>query len=132
MADRNTMQKEIILRTLQGMHCHPTAAMVFDRVHQSHPTISRSTVYRVLARMAAEGKILRLDFAGDDSRYDGELQPHCHIRCRACGKVADLPQVAVGGLADDGGFLIEAYAVMYKGLCPECRRGAEEVSLATP
>ena len=72
MADRNTMQKEIIHRTLCGMTCHPTAAMVYDQVHRSHPTISRSTVYRVLARLAEEGKVLRLDLAGGDSRYDGQ------------------------------------------------------------
>ena len=125
MADRNTMQKEIIYQTLCGMHCHPTAALVYDRVHQRHPTISRSTVYRVLARMAEEGKILRLDLAGDDSRYDGEIRPHSHIRCRLCGIVADLPQVEAGPPADNGGFLVESCAVMYKGLCPDCRRAAE-------
>ena len=54
MADRNTIQKEIIHHTLCEMGCHPTAAMVYDRVHLTHPTISRSTVYRVLARVAVE------------------------------------------------------------------------------
>lgn len=132
MADRNTMQKEIIHQTLCGMHCHPTAALVYDRVHQTHPTISRSTVYRVLARMAEEGKILRLDLAGDDSRYDGEIRPHSHVRCRVCGVMADVPQAAVGPLEDDRGFLVEGYAVMYRGLCPECRRKAEETALVTP
>lgn len=124
MADRNTMQKEIIHQTLCEMRCHPTAALVYDRVHASHPTISRSTVYRVLSRMANEGKVLRLDFAGGDSRYDGETQPHSHIRCRICGAVADLPQVRVDLPEDNGGFFVESCAVMYKGLCPECRRNA--------
>lgn len=130
MADRNTMQKEIIHQTLCGMRCHPTAAAVYDRVHRSHPTISRSTVYRVLSKMAEEGKILRLDLAGDNSRYDGELRPHSHIRCRVCGAVADLPQVQVGPPGEDGGFLIESCAVMYKGLCPACQR--ENSALAAP
>ena len=48
MADRKTMQKEIIHQTLRKMGCHPTAAMVYDQVHREQPTISRSTVYRVL------------------------------------------------------------------------------------
>ena len=126
MSDRNTVQKEIIHRTLCEMKNHPTAAMVYDRVHFSHPTISRSTVYRILARMAEEGKILRLDLAGGDSRYDGEMAPHSHARCRVCGAVADLPAVAVGRPAEDGGFLLEECAVVYRGLCPDCRR-AEEI-----
>ena len=127
MADRNTIQKEIIYQTLCGLRCHPTAALVYDRVHQDHPTISRSTVYRVLSRMAEEGKILRLDVAGDDSRYDGEIRTHSHVRCRLCGAMADLPQPEVGPLDGDGGFLIEACAVMYRGLCPDCRREAEKL-----
>ena len=44
MADRNTIQKEIIYQTLCGLRCHPTASLVYDHVHREHPTISRSTV----------------------------------------------------------------------------------------
>lgn len=122
MADRNTMQKEIIHRTLCGMTCHPTAAMVYSQVHRDHPTISRSTVYRVLARLTEEGKILRLDLAGGDSRYDGQLRPHSHARCRICGQVADVPPVEVAMPPETGGFLLEEGAVVYRGVCPQCRR----------
>ena len=125
MADRNTVQKDIIQQALCEMRNHPTAAMVYDHVHLSHPTISRSTVYRVLSRMAEEGKILRLDLAGGDSRYDGETLPHSHVRCRVCGAVADLPAGEVGWPAQDGGFLLEDCAVVYRGLCPACRKAEE-------
>lgn len=121
MADRNTMQKGIIHQTLCAMRSHPTAAQVYNCVHRSHPTISRSTVYRVLARMADEGKILRLELAGSDSRYDGQTVPHGHARCRLCGAVADLPPVEAGMPEDTGGFLLERCAVVYQGLCPACR-----------
>ena len=122
MADRNTLQKEIIHRTLCEMDTHPTAAIVYDRIHQDHPTISRSTVYRVLSRMAEEGKILRLDLSGGESRYDGQLRPHCHARCRLCGAVADIGPVEVGVPLETGGFLLEESAVVYRGLCPQCQR----------
>ena len=121
MADRNTVQKDIIYRTLCAMTSHPTAAVVYDRVHGEPPSVSRSTVYRVLARMAEEGKILRLDLAGSDIRYDGCTAPHAHARCRLCGAVADLPPVEAGMPEDTGGFLLERYAVVYQGLCPACR-----------
>ena len=124
MADRNTMQKEIIHRTLCAMGGHPSAAAVYDRIHQDHSTISRSTVYRVLGRMAAEGKILRLELGGSDSRYDGELAPHDHVRCRLCGAVEDIPSVELGQPADDRGYLLEERAVIYRGLCPACRKKA--------
>ena len=122
MADRNTMQKEIIHRTLCVMGGHPSAAAVYGRIHEDHSTISRSTVYRVLARMAEEGKILRLELGGSDSRYDGELAPHDHVRCRLCGAVEDIPSVAVEQPADSHGYLLEERAVIYRGLCPACRK----------
>jgi len=132
MADRNTLQKAIIYHTLCDMHCHPTAAMVYDQVHRAHPTISRSTVYRVLNKMAAEGKILRLDLAGDNSRYDGQISPHGHLLCRACGRIVDVPQTAVNLPGDDFGFLVENCSVLFRGLCPACRRSPGSTPLATP
>lgn len=121
---RNTLQKEIIHQTLCGMHDHPTAAMVYDRVHQVHPTISRSTVYRVLAQMAEEGIILRLGLSGSDSRYDGRTAPHGHVQCRVCGAVADVSWTPMELPADTAGFLLEDCAVEYRGLCPACQRAA--------
>jgi len=103
------------------MRGHPSAAAVYSRVHLDHPTISRSTVYRVLARMAEEGKILRLELGGSDSRYDGETAPHSHVRCRLCGAVEDIPSARVEPPADSRGFLLEDCAVVYRGLCPACR-----------
>ena len=122
MADRNTVQKDIIHQTLCEMGGHPAAAAVYHQVHQNHPTISRSTVYRVLARMAEDGKILRLELGGSDSRYDGETSPHSHVRCRLCGAVADIPAARVEAPSDDRGFRLEDCAVIYRGLCPDCRR----------
>lgn len=124
MGDRNTLQKAVILRTLCEMGGHPAAAAVYGRVHESHPAISRSTVYRVLARMAEEGKILRLELGGCDNRYDGETAPHSHVRCRLCGAVEDIPPVQADAPSDDRGFLLEDCAVIFRGLCPACRKKA--------
>ena len=130
MADRNTMQKTIIHHTLCQMGGHPSANAVYDRVHADHPTISRSTVYRVLSRLAEEGRFLRLELGGCDSRYDGEMSPHGHVRCRLCGAVEDLPPVHVEKPAGDLGFLLEDCSVIDRGLCPACRKTQEP--LATP
>lgn len=121
---RNTLQKEIIYQTLCEMHNHPTAAMVYERVHETHPTISRSTVYRVLGQMAEEGAVLRVTLEGSDSRYDGTICRHSHARCRVCGKVGDVSWAEIEEPTDTGGFLLEDCAVEYRGLCPDCREAA--------
>ena len=123
MTKRNTMQKEIILSALCSLNTHPTALMLYEIIHRNHPTISRSTVYRVLGQMVDEGTALRLGLAGTEDRYDGDTSPHSHIRCRMCGSVDDLPAVEVSELSDKAGYLVESCAVEFSGLCPKCRLG---------
>ena len=123
MATRNTLQKEIILSTLCSLKSHPTAPMLYEEIHRSHPTISRSTVYRVLGQMAEDGTVLRLGIAGTEDRYDGDISPHSHIRCRCCGRVDDLPPVEVAPLEDTAGYAVEGCMVEYVGVCPGCRSG---------
>ena len=120
MVKRNTLQKEIILSALCSLKTHPTAPMLYEIIHREHPTISRSTVYRVLGQMVDEGSALRLGLAGTEDRYDSNTSPHSHIRCRVCGRVDDLPAVEVAELSDKAGYLVESCAVEYSGVCPEC------------
>lgn len=126
MNARNTLQKEIIRSTLCSLKSHPTAPMLYELIHSTHPSISRSTVYRVLGQMVEEGTILRLGVAGSENRYDGTTEPHSHIRCRVCGRVDDLPAVEVSPVADDGGYSIESCSVVYSGVCPQCSEAKTE------
>lgn len=121
MSTRKTLQKEIILATLCSMKSHPTAPMLYEEIHRTHPTISRSTVYRVLGQMVEEGTVLRLGIAGTEDRYDGDTVSHSHIRCRVCGKVDDLPAVSVSELSDTAGYTVEGCAVEYVGVCACCQ-----------
>ena len=126
MTTRNTLQKEIIRSTLCSLKTHPTAPMLYELIHRTHPSISRSTVYRVLGQMVEEGTVLRLGIAGSENRYDGTTADHSHIRCRVCGRVDDLPATEVAALSDSAGYLIEGCAVEYAGVCPQCRAAADE------
>jgi Fe2+ or Zn2+ uptake regulation protein len=107
------------------MCCHPTAVAVFEEVRRTHPTISRSTVYRVLGQLTEEGEILRLHLAGEDVRYDGNTSRHSHVRCTRCGAVADIPAVAMEEPAETGGYLLTGCAVEYAGLCPRCQAASD-------
>ncbi len=120
-ARRNTPQKEIIRHTLRRMCCHPTAVAVFEEVRRDHPTISRSTVYRVLGQLTEEGEILRLHLSGEGERYDGNTHRHNHVRCTRCGAVADIPAVEMDEPVETAGYLLTGCAVEYAGVCPRCR-----------
>ena len=124
MQERQTKQKQIIYDALKTLN-HPTATEVYGYVRERHPTVSRATVFRVLGGFAASGRALELRAAGNEVRYDYNIAPHCHGRCVACGKLAD---VRATGLTENGieataydGFLVEGYTLEFFGTCETCR-----------
>lgn len=128
---RNTVQQEIVYRTLCDMHNHPTAEMVFKQTCEDYPTIGRATVFRILGRMAEEGRILRVaNDSGADS-FDHNITEHCHVRCVRCGSVDDLlmkripdPEVDI---EDSCGYEIIGHNLLFTGVCHKCgQRGSKE------
>lgn len=123
---RNTLQKRIVSDIFCEMHNHPSAGMVYEAVQAQFPSISRATVYRLLAEAAEEGKIQRLKLTDANDRFDITLSKHYHVVCRCCGAVADV-------VADDRdalltadaqgceGFQIEGCHVEFVGLCKACQ-----------
>ena len=123
---RNTIQKEIILAALRDQPRHPTAGELYEAIRDRYPTISRSTVFRVLAAQAEEGEILRLHLDGESDRYDGNSHPHRHIRCQYCGRVADVTWVEPVMPADTAGFVVTDVSLHYQGICPDCQKSRGE------
>ena len=125
MQERQTKQKTIIYDALCALD-HPTATEVYACLQETNPTISRATVFRVLAGFASGGKALELRMAGSDVRYDFNTMRHYHVHCRECGKVADVELPWKGRLPkvmtkEGEGFLVEGYSVEFIGLCPSCQ-----------
>lgn len=124
MQERQTKQKQIIYEALRTLD-HPTATEVYGYVHERHPTVSRATVFRVLGGFAGNGRALELRAAGDEVRYDYNVEPHYHAHCTECGRVADvkaegLPKKGLTVEAD-GDFEVSGYSVEFFGVCARCR-----------
>ena len=122
MQERWTKQKSVIYDTLKMLD-HPTATEVYACLHERYPSISRATVFRVLSGFALGGKALELRVAGTDVRYDYNVEKHCHVHCKRCGRVADiltedvpLPKLSVKGM----GFSVESCSMEFFGICEEC------------
>ena len=124
MQERQTKQKQIIYDALTALD-HPTATEVYGKVHEAFPTVSRATVFRVLGGFASGGRALELRLAGQEVRYDYNVTPHCHARCKYCGHVADVEpkNMPQGGLEANElcGFTVEGYIVEFYGMCEACR-----------
>jgi len=123
MQERQTKQKQIIYDALQMLD-HPTATEVYGYVHQTHPNVSRATVFRVLGGFAANGKANELRVAGNEVRYDYNTEPHYHAHCVKCGRLADVwldedERDFEVSVQED--FDLEGYTIEFFGTCADCK-----------
>ena len=96
------------------------------------PAVSKSAVYRNLAELESEGRVTRVNLAGDRAAaYRFQSEEHCvgkiHISCVRCGKTE---HVSTGtafrferALALEDGFSLNKSECMLYGVCKECREG---------
>jgi len=124
---RITNQRQVILEELQSVKTHPTADELYALVRQRMPRISLATVYRNLEWMAANGLVQKIEVGGRQKRYDGTTAEHAHIRCIACGRVADVAlsrhhhEAADYCIVDACGYKVLGCQLEFRGLCPACQ-----------
>lgn len=124
-ATRMTKQRALILEELRSTTSHPTADEIYTMVRAKLPHISLGTVYRNLELLAESDQVLKLEYAGFQKRFDGNVMPHAHVRCERCGKVADVmgdvPSVEVPEGIDACGFKVTSARVEFFGVCKACQ-----------
>jgi len=120
---RLTRARRAILEIVQASAGHPSAPSVFVQARRRLPRVSLGTVYRNLRRLAAEGLLREhVDVESRGLRFDGNLAPHDHFTCVACGCVLDLPRRRVAPLPPAPGLLVLSHRVEFYGRCGACRR----------
>ncbi len=127
--ERNTKQRQVLLDELRKLKTHPTASELHAVLREKLPRISLGTVYRNLELLASRGDIQKLEIAGGEARFDGDIGRHYHVRCKDCGKVGDVydfpSDLSVLDVERLGDYQIIGYWLEFKGLCPECQRKTE-------
>jgi Fur family transcriptional regulator, ferric uptake regulator len=129
---RHSRQRDVILEELQRLKSHPSAVSLYQVVRRRLPRISLGTVYRNLELLAETGLVQKLQTSGGETRFDGDVRRHDHVRCLHCGRIDDIPGPPLdlsGGYANDwGGYQIVGHRLEFVGLCPACRKGVTEAS----
>ncbi len=123
---RSTRQRQVILEELRKVTSHPTADEVCQMVRKRMPRISLGTVYRNLEMLADYGLVAKLEMAGSQRRFDGNVESHYHVRCDSCNRIDDIPAKPVAIAEDDlrnaTNFEIRGHRLEFFGLCPDCRK----------
>ncbi len=124
MQTRNTIQRQIVWQTVQRMHNHPTADMVYAAIAAEHPSISKATVYRNLHQLAAQGDIRCVPVTNGADRFDFQTKEHYHVRCSKCGAVYDViaPHMdnLIEQIEDSSSVTVTRYDILFEGICSDC------------
>ncbi len=128
---RNTIQRKLVLDAVLSLHNHPTAEDIYQKIVETHKTISRGTVYRNLNLLVEDGYISKVSIYDGADRFDYKLNRHNHIKCSQCQQIFDAPASSDSALeeiirlnkqlAETSDFEILGYEIVFSGICPDCR-----------
>jgi Fur family ferric uptake transcriptional regulator len=126
---RFTRLKRAVLQQFTDGECAFTAEEIGDRMGLGG---ERSALYRCLASLEEVGILTRLYLDDDCRRYDvadGFGAHHHHLVCTACAAIQRFDGCLLDGAATSRlsttGFLVRDHQLVLRGLCPQCRRGAD-------
>lgn len=125
MNKRNTLQRSLVLASVQALANHPTADEVYENIHHSYPNISKGTVYRNLNSLAEDRCIKKISMSNAADRFDHKTAAHYHIQCVSCGQFSDLTHPYLtrldGEVAQESGYAMESHDIVFRGICPHCQ-----------
>lgn len=122
-SQRNTRQKAAILETLAANPRPLSREDIFAVASRRCSGLGERTVYRILAEMVADGRLMRVQYPGQPMRYelpDPRGGHHPHFICRKCDQVFVLPDETpevIPKLAGHPDFAFEGEEIIIFGAC---------------
>ncbi|MFW6324575.1 MAG: Fur family transcriptional regulator [Desulfovibrionales bacterium] len=121
-----THQRIEIYREILDSDEHPDAEIMYQRVHERIPSISRDTVYRTLGFLEKLGLVQRAELRSGPARYDADVQPHHHFVCTGCGLIVDIHSRKLDNISAPRNVeaigKISTSQVRFQGLCKQCEQ----------
>ncbi len=121
-----TPQRVAIYSALMGSTEHPGAEDIYNNVKTDFPDISIDTVYRTLSTFSQIGLVGVVEGYGEIKRYDPDIEPHHHFRCKRCNKIEDFQEPAFSKLRAPARlrkkYNVSNVKVVVEGLCDNCSR----------
>uniref|UniRef100_B8HQH7 Ferric uptake regulator, Fur family n=1 Tax=Cyanothece sp. (strain PCC 7425 / ATCC 29141) TaxID=395961 RepID=B8HQH7_CYAP4 len=121
---RVTPQRFAVYANLLNRCDHPTAEQLLQDLNETAPTSSQATVYTSLQALCEVGLVREVLLEEGVRRYDANITPHHHFRCRCCGRIQDVPwqglqELVIGQVLP--GVQVESYEVTLRGCCEQCQ-----------
>ncbi len=120
---RVTPQRYAVYAHLCARSDHPTVEEIMISLNKDFPVSSQATIYATLETLRQVGLVREVLLEEGVCRYDANMEPHHHFRCRLCGKIEDIPFDAFPNLDFSklrSGLRAERYEVIVEGICDQC------------
>jgi len=114
-------QRIKIYEYLSNNNIHPTVDMIYQKLSEDIPTLSKTTIYNTLKLFEEKKLINSVNIEENEIRYDAYNHIHGHFKCIKCGKIYDFKynseELKYQGLEN---FILKKTDVMIKGICKHC------------
>lgn len=120
---RVTPQRFAVYANLLSRADHPTVEQILTDLNQEAPTSSQATVYSSLQTLRDAGLVREVLLEEGVCRYDANVAPHHHFRCKSCGEIEDIAWNKFQGVDLQQlrpGLKIDSYEVTVYGVCDRC------------
>ncbi len=124
---RLTKTRQAILAVLEQAKYPLSAADLHRRLAERRAPADLVTVYRTLNVLKVLGLVSQVEFQEGQFRYELRRgrEHHHHIRCRGCGRIADLALCPLEKIVElverRTRFRVDGHALEFFGWCPKCR-----------
>ncbi len=122
---RVTPQRCAVYANLLSRTDHPTVEQLIKDLNQDLPLSSKATVYSSLQALRDVGLVREVLLEEGVARFDANMEPHHHFRCRSCGDIEDIAWSTFPELTFDAlrpGLEPEAYEITVHGVCGKCHQ----------
>lgn len=121
---RVTPQRYAVYANLLNRRDHPTVEQLLSDLNQAGPVSSQATVYNSLQTLRDVGLVREVLLEEGVVRYDANVLPHHHFRCRRCGYIEDIDWSTFHDLSKAPlreGLAPDTYEVTVMGICDRCQ-----------
>src|SRR5262249_15537469 len=126
-AQRYTDQQRDLVQYVFSKHNHFDAEQLIDDLKRGNFRVSRSTVYRTLAKLVDAGLLRRIEL-GPRTVYEHDYgyPQHEHLYCEQCKQYIEFQDPALEGLIQEicrqHGFQAAGHTFVIRGVCDKCNR----------
>lgn len=132
-----TKQRDLILNYfIENNERHVTAEEVVEHLKQGGTSVGKSTVYRYLEKLVAQGLVRRFfieEGHGACYQYSGEdeqCNEHFHLKCVSCGVLLHIQcdYLAAAGkhILNHHDFTIDNSKTVLYGFCDKCKENEDK------